>query len=87
VGIGTRESAMAFLQHSYMAPNFYVPQLVFVDKKGVIRAQYNGTDPFLGANSEANMRGMIEKLMAEPGGKGAAPAKAPAKAKAAKKAS
>jgi thiol-disulfide isomerase/thioredoxin len=85
VGAGTRESAMTYLQHSFMAPNFYVPQMVFIDKKGVIRAQFGGTDPFLGQQQEANMRGMIEKLLAEPGG--AAPAKAPRKAKPAKKSS
>lgn len=76
---------MSFLQHSYMAPNFYVPQMVFIDKKGVIRGQYGGTDPFLGQNHEANMRGMIEKLLAEGGG--STPAKAPAKPKSTKKSS
>lgn len=85
VATGTRDSAMSFLQHSYMAPNFYVPQMVFIDKKGVIRGQYGGTDPFLGQNHEANMRGMIEKLLAEGGG--STPAKAPAKAKSTKKSS
>ena len=39
-----------------MSQNFYVPQMVFIDRKGVIRAQYGGTDPFLGDQQEANMR-------------------------------
>jgi cytochrome oxidase Cu insertion factor (SCO1/SenC/PrrC family) len=80
VGAGTRDSAFQYLQHSIMAPNFYVPQMVFIDKKGVIRAQHSGTDDFLGDQQEANMRGMIEKLLAEPaGGKPAAAKRKPAK--------
>ncbi len=67
VGAGTRDSAFQFLQHSIMAPNFYVPQMVFIDKKGVIRGQYGGNDLFLGDQQEANIRGLIEKLLAEPG--------------------
>jgi thiol-disulfide isomerase/thioredoxin len=68
VGTGTRDDAFAFLQHSMMTP-FYFPQMVFVDRTGVIRAQYGGTDPFLQTNEEANVRGMIEKLLAEGGAK------------------
>ena len=67
VGAGTRDSAFQFLQHSIMAPNFYVPQMVFIDKKGVIRGQYGGNDAFLGDQQEANIRGLVEKLLAEPG--------------------
>lgn len=84
VGKGGREAAWGFLQHSIMAPNFYVPQMVFIDKKGIIRAQYGGSDPFLTNNEEANIRSMVEKLLAEPGGK-SGPAK-PAAAKSRKKA-
>ncbi|HYP08962.1 MAG TPA: TlpA disulfide reductase family protein [Bryobacteraceae bacterium] len=80
VGSNTRETAMGFLQHSIMAPNFYVPQMVFIDKKGVIRAQYGGTDNFLNAAQEMNIRNMINRLLAEPGG-----AVAPAKSKPAAK--
>ena len=61
---------------------FYVPQMVFIDRKGVIRGQYGGTDAFLGDQQEANMRGMVEKLLAEPGG-----AKPVSKHKSAKKVS
>lgn len=76
VGSNSRETALGYLQQSLMATNFYVPQMVFIDKKGVIRAQYGGTDPFLGTNQEANIRGMIDKLVAEAGGGSkAAPAK------------
>src|SRR3954453_22566192 len=68
VGSGTRDSAYSYLQQSIMSQNFYVPQMVFIDKKGVIRGQYSGTDSFLGEQQEANIRGMIERLLAEPGG-------------------
>lgn len=77
VASGTRDAAMVYLQQSVMT-QFYVPQIVFIDRKGVIRAQYGGTDSFLGAQQEANVRGMIEKLLAEGAGKPAAKAK-PAK--------
>jgi peroxiredoxin len=89
VGSGTRESAYSYLQQPIMSQNFYVPQMVFIDRKGVIRAQHGGTDPFLGDQQEANMRALIEQLLAEPGGTKATPTKAPAKskAKAGKKAS
>ena len=65
-----------------MSQNFYVPQMVFIDRKGVIQAQHGGTDPFLGDQQEANMRGLIERLLAEPGGTKATPTEAPAKSKA-----
>jgi cytochrome oxidase Cu insertion factor (SCO1/SenC/PrrC family) len=80
VGKGTRDAALSFLQQSLMT-QFYVPQMVFIDKKGVIRAQYGGTDPFVASNSEANIRGMVQKLLAESDGS-AKPA--PAKGSAAK---
>jgi peroxiredoxin len=62
VGKGMRDQALAFLQHSMMKP-FYFPQLVFVDRNGVIQAQYGGTDSFLQTNEEANIRNMVEKLL------------------------
>ena len=66
VGAATRDQAFSYLQQSIMSANFYVPQVVFIDRKGVIRAQHGGTDPFLGAQQEANMRKMIEQLLGEP---------------------
>ena len=74
VGRGTRDGAYSFLQISVMAP-FYFPQMVFVDRQGNIRAQYGGTDAFVQTNEEANVRGMVEKLLKE-GGKPAATPKA-----------
>jgi peroxiredoxin len=65
VGAAAREAAMAYLQQSVMNQSFYVPQLVFIDRTGTIRAQYGGTDPFF-SNEEANVRAMLEKLLSEP---------------------
>ena len=81
VGKGTRETAYGFLQHSIMAPSFYVPQMVFIDRQGIIRAQYGGGDPFFAANEEANIRGMVEKLLAEANTPAKKPAAKPAAAK------
>lgn len=80
VGVGTRESVLEYLQHPAIM-RMLVPQLVFIDRKGVIRAQYSGDDPFFQKEQE-NMRAQIEALLKEPG---AAPAskrgKAPAPSK------
>jgi hypothetical protein len=66
VGRGERDTAYSFLQMSVMQ-QFYFPQVVFVDKAGMIRGQYGGTDPFIQNNEESNIRGMIQKLLAEGG--------------------
>ncbi|MGB9606056.1 MAG: TlpA disulfide reductase family protein [Bryobacteraceae bacterium] len=73
VGVGTRESVLDFLQHPPMM-RMLVPQLVFVDRKGIIRAQYAADDPFF-IDKEKNMRLQIESLLAEgnPSPKKAAP--------------
>ena len=64
----TREAVYAFLQYSLMAGTFYVPQLVIIDRNGVIREQHGGTDPYL-QNEEANLKVSIEKALAESGAK------------------
>jgi len=47
-----------------------VPFLVFIDRKGVIRAQYTGVDEsFFDANQEQHMRDEVLKLLNEGGGK------------------
>lgn len=46
VGWSTMEKAFMFLQKSLMTPGT-VPKLVFIDKKGMIRGQYEGSDPLL----------------------------------------
>lgn len=65
VGTGPRDPVYAFLQHSVMSPNLMMPQLVFIDRSGMVRAQYEGTADFF-KDEEKNMRALIEKLLAEP---------------------
>jgi len=63
VGVGSREEVMSFLQHPLMEI-LYVPQLVFIDRKGAIRAQYRGRDDFF-LNEEVNTRAQVELLLRE----------------------
>jgi peroxiredoxin len=63
VGASPREPVLDFLQHSEVM-RFLVPQLVFIDRKGVIRLQTSGEDDFF-KEEEKNMRAEVEKLLAE----------------------
>lgn len=64
VGAGDRGEAAKYLEHPPMLL-LQFPQLVFIDKKGTIRAQYRGTDSFIRWNEEQNIRNLVEKLLAE----------------------
>jgi peroxiredoxin len=68
IGTGPRETVYSFLQHSVMSPNLMMPQLVFIDKNGMVRAQYDGAADFF-KQEDKNLRAMIEKLLAEPANK------------------
>jgi hypothetical protein len=60
-----RGPALEFLQHP-IAARLIMPQLVFVDRDGNIRAQYAGDDPFLNEDrQETNIRQKIDQLLAE----------------------
>lgn len=64
VGYAEREPVNAFLQNPPES-SLHVPQLVFIDRRGVVRHQsLPRNDTSTGV--EANMRGVIEKLLAEP---------------------
>jgi hypothetical protein len=45
----------------------YMPQIVFIDRQGTIRAQYGGDDKFLSDEKEQdkNLRAEIETLLKE----------------------
>lgn len=73
VGFSERDPVMEFLQHPAME-RMLVPQLVFIDRKGVIRAQYSGDNPFF-QDEEKNMRAQIESLLKESQGASKAPAR------------
>jgi peroxiredoxin len=69
VGITPREAAYAYLDTVNQAGPIYMPQMVFIDRKGVIRAYYPGTDDFFKPeNEEKNMREQILKLLNEGSG-------------------
>lgn len=63
VGYNSNIESTAFLQHSSMLM-LYMPGLIFIDKTGVIRAQYEGNDAFLQETSaEKNIRAKVQELM------------------------
>jgi thiol-disulfide isomerase/thioredoxin len=65
VGWGQREVVHGYLQHPVMR-TMYMPQLVFVDRKGAIRAQYPGGDGFFDDMRQVqNFRSQIEMLLKE----------------------
>ncbi len=66
VGVAPRDEVLTYLQHPAVE-RFYVPQLLFIDRKFVIRGQYSGDNDFF-RNEEANMRSTIETLLKEPAG-------------------
>jgi peroxiredoxin len=75
VGYNDRPPVIEYMQHPPML-KLMMPQLVFIDKGGTIRAQFAGDDnKFFGDAQEKNIRAQIEKLLKN----GAAPA-APKKA-------
>ncbi len=82
VGADTTESVYAYLDRSTTLRT-YVPIMVFIDRKGIIRSQYLGDDEGFLANPEKRIRNSIEPLLKEPA-RGAAPAPrtSPAKKKA-----
>jgi thiol-disulfide isomerase/thioredoxin len=79
VGWATRMDVLNYLQHSAME-QMYVPIMVFIDRKGMIRHQYLGDDPFF-TNQDKNLRDTIEELLKEPAGAAASKKSAPVAAK------
>jgi len=63
VGMSDRFKVIDFLQHPVML-TMYMPQLVIIDKKGNIRAQYGGGDDFF-KNEEENIRKLVAELLKE----------------------
>ena len=65
VGSAPAQAALQFIQ---WPPDKrpLVPFMVFIDRMGVIRAQYTGADEsFFDDNMDQHIRGEIEKLLAE----------------------
>ena len=67
MGYNNRESVMEYVQIPTTVRT-YVPIIVFIDRKGIIRAQHTGEDDFFREDQqEKNMRTMIESLLREGG--------------------
>ncbi len=61
VGYTPREQAYAWLEAQNTSGPQYFPQVVFIDKRGIIRYYFPGGDEFY-RNEEANMRRLILEL-------------------------
>jgi thiol-disulfide isomerase/thioredoxin len=64
VGYATRGSVFTYLGLRPNTKGPYVPILVFIDRKGIIRGQYLGDDPFQ-ENRDKNISAKIEELLKE----------------------
>ena len=65
VGFDQREAVEDYLQHPVMF-RLLMPQVVVIDRKGTIRAQYAGDDKFFEkADQEKNFRALLEPLLKE----------------------
>ncbi len=72
VGVATRDQVIEFLEHSTMA-RLMVPQVVIIDRKGVIRHQSSLSDDEH-LHEERNLRKLVEELLNEGGTKKSTPA-------------
>ena len=81
VGFSNQNEVQDYLQHPVIL-RLLMPQLVFIDRKGTIRAQYAGDDKFFGEDQDKHIREQIEALLKEgsPSTKKRATAPAPKKA-------
>jgi len=63
VGFVSYDTTAEYLQHSPMLI-MHVPALVFIDRQGTIRAEYEGDDKFFSDDvQEKNLHDQIEKLL------------------------
>jgi peroxiredoxin len=64
VGYNKSGDFLNYMQHQPMLVP-YMPGLMFIDKDGIIRAQYEGRDPFLEESAaEQNIRAKLEEMLA-----------------------
>ena len=61
VGVSDQRTVLEYLQQPLNDP-YFVPILVFIDKRGMIRSQYIGDETFL-SHQEVNIRAEIDKLL------------------------
>ena len=85
MGFASRDSVLSYLGVSSI-DSWVVPQVVIIDRKGVIRAQ-SASRGTADLQTESYLRKFLGDLLDEGGAKSAAPSKAPAKKAVDKKAS
>jgi len=64
VGFNTQDEADGVLQNPVIY-RLYVPQLLFIDRQGIIRAQHGGDDKFFGDGQDQHIRDEIDALLKE----------------------
>ena len=64
VGYATRDQVNEYLQHAPGKPT-YVPEIMFIDRNRVIRAQITGSDDFF-KDQDKSVRTMLDTLLKEP---------------------
>ena len=63
VGWTTRSAVLSYLQISILDTRpLYVPHMVFIDRRGLIRDDYRGESSFF-TNSDTNIRAELDKLL------------------------
>lgn len=62
VGWSDRMAVMSYLQYTVFNPMMYVPHMVFLDRRGIIRGDFPGEDAFF-REPDANIRKELEKLL------------------------
>jgi glutathione peroxidase-family protein len=62
VGFSNRADVEAYLQHPTIF-RMLMPQMVFIDRQGTIRAQYAGDHKFFADDQEKHIRDQIEALL------------------------
>jgi thiol-disulfide isomerase/thioredoxin len=66
VGWTSRAAAMAYLQRTILDTRpLYVPHMVFLDRRGIIQADYPGESDFM-KDPATNIRAELEKLLKAP---------------------
>jgi len=64
VGFSNQNEVQEYLQHPVIF-RLLMPQLVFIDRKGTIRAQFGGDDKFFAEDQDKHIREQIEVLLKE----------------------
>lgn len=61
MGYSPRDPVITYLAHSILKP-LYVPHMVFLDRKGIVRGDFPGESDFM-TNPEKNVRAEIDELL------------------------